>query len=79
MSERLAHFPEPGFDSRVRTLFSIDHLVFTMLFIFVKRMYIKRGAPLPRALAIPKLFGRAPTALHLRSYISMFICVFIEG
>ena len=33
----------PGFDSRVRTLFSIDlcciYLVFTMLFIFVKRMY----------------------------------------
>ena len=32
-----------GFDSRVRTLFSIDlcciYLVFTMLFIFVKRMY----------------------------------------
>ena len=32
-----------GFDSRVRTLFSIDlcciYLVFTMLFTFVKRMY----------------------------------------
>ena len=32
-----------GFDSRVRTLFSIDlcciYLVFTMLFSFVKRMY----------------------------------------
>ena len=32
-----------GFDSHVRTLFSIDlcciYLVFTMLFIFVKRMY----------------------------------------
>ena len=32
-----------GFDFRVRTLFSIDlcciYLVFTMLFIFVKRMY----------------------------------------
>ena len=32
-----------GFDSRVRTLFSIDlcciYLVFTMLFIFVKLMY----------------------------------------
>ena len=32
-----------GFDSRVRTLFSMDlcciYLVFTMLFIFVKRMY----------------------------------------
>ena len=32
-----------GFDSRVRILFSIDlcciYLVFTMLFIFVKRMY----------------------------------------
>ena len=33
-----------GFDSRVRTLFSIDlcciYLVFTMLFNFVKLMYI---------------------------------------
>ena len=33
-----------GFDSRVRTLFSIDlcciYLVFTMLFIFVKRIYM---------------------------------------
>ena len=32
-----------GFDSHVRTLFSIDlcciYLVFTMLFTFVKRMY----------------------------------------
>ena len=32
-----------GFDSRVRTLFSIDlfciYLVFTLLFIFVKSMY----------------------------------------
>ena len=32
-----------GFDSRVRTLFCIDlcyvYLLFTMLFIFVKRMY----------------------------------------
>ena len=29
-----------GFDSRVRNLFSIDiYLVFTMLFIFVKRLY----------------------------------------
>ena len=40
-----------GFDSRVRTLFSIDlsciFIVFTMLFIFVKLMYstVKRGAP----------------------------------
>ena len=33
-----------GFDSRVRTLLSIDlcciYLVFTMLFIFVKRIYM---------------------------------------
>ena len=42
-----ARFPEHirglGFDSRVKTLFSIDlcsiYHVFTMLFIFVKRMY----------------------------------------
>ena len=37
------HVRDVGFDSRVRTLFSIYlcciYLVFTMLFIFVKRMY----------------------------------------
>ena len=37
------HFRGLGFDSRVRSLFSIDlcciYLVFTMLFIFGKRMY----------------------------------------
>ena len=37
------HVRNLGIDSRVRTLFSIDlcciYLVFTMLFIFVKRMY----------------------------------------
>ena len=40
---RSRHVRGLGFDSRVRTLFSIDlcciYLVFTMLFIFVKRMY----------------------------------------
>ena len=40
---RVCDMSELGFDSRVRTLFSIDlcciYLVFTMLFIFVKRMY----------------------------------------
>ena len=44
---KVARFPASqrsrGFDSRVRTLFSVDlcciYLVFTMLFIFVKRMY----------------------------------------
>ena len=39
------------FDSRVRTLFSIDlcciYLVFTMLFIFVKRMYSKARCSVP--------------------------------
>ena len=38
------HVSGIGFDSRVRTLFSIClcciYLVFTMLFIFVKRMYM---------------------------------------
>ena len=42
MSEASGSTPGVGF-SRVRTLFSIDlcciYLVFTMLFIFVKRMY----------------------------------------
>ena len=42
-STLLRHVRGLGFDSRVRTLFSIDrcciYLVFTMLFIFVKRMY----------------------------------------
>ena len=37
------HLRGLAFDSRVRTVFSIDlcciYLVFTMLFIFVKRMY----------------------------------------
>ena len=44
---KVARFPRHvrglGFDSRVRTLFSIDlcciYHVFKMLFIFVKRMY----------------------------------------
>ena len=44
---KVARFPRHvrglGFDCRLRTLFSIDlcciYLVFTMLFIFVKRMY----------------------------------------
>ena len=44
---KVARFPgmseDFGFDSRVRTLFSIDlcciYLLFTMLFNFVKRMY----------------------------------------
>ena len=41
---RFRHVRGLGFDSRVRTLlFSIDlcciYLVFTMLFVFVKRMY----------------------------------------
>ena len=39
----IRHVRGIGFDSRVRTLFSIDlcyiYLVFTMLFHFVKRMY----------------------------------------
>ena len=55
------------------TLFSIDlcciYLVFTMLFIFVKRMYsyvwsVVRGH-MPYSFLT--LIGRAPPALHLRS------------
>ena len=72
-----------GFDSRVRTLFSIDlcciYLVFTMLFIFVKRMYsyawFSIHGLVPYSFLV--LIGRAPPALHLRSYNILFTCVYL--
>ena len=74
-----------GFDSRVRTLFSIDLccicLVFTVLFIFVKRMYsyawCSAHGLVPYSFLI--LIGRAPPALHLRSYNIVHLCVLIVG
>ena len=63
------------FDSRVRTLFSIDlcciYLVFTMLFIFVKRMYI-HGA---RALLIPNLKRAPPACTVKRGSLSTASCL----
>ena len=72
-----------GFDSRVRTLFSIDlcciYLVFTMLFIFVKRMYSEAWCSVHGLVphSVLTLIGRAPAALHLRSYNIVHLCVLI--
>ena len=74
-----------GFDSRVRTLFSIDHcciyLVFTMLFISVKRMYSLTWCSVHGLVpySFLTLIGRAPPALHLRSYNIVHLCVLIVG
>ena len=60
-----------GFDSRVRTLFSIDlcciYLVFTMLFIFVKRMYSKawcsvHGVKVARFPGMSEVTGSIPVS-----------------
>ena len=70
-----------GFDSRVRTLFSIDlcciYLVFTMLFIFVKRMYSLTWCSVHGLVpySFLTLIGRAPPVLNLRSYNILFTCV----
>ena len=67
------------------TLFSIDlcciYLVFSMLFIFFKRMYgsawcLVRGH-VPYSFLT--LIGRSPPALHLRSYNIVHLCVLIVG
>ena len=74
-----------GFDSRVRTLFSIDlcciYLVFTMLFTFVKRMYSEAWCSVHGLVpySFLTLIGRAPPALHLRSYNIVHLCVIIVG
>ena len=73
-----------GFDSRVRTLFSIDlcciYLVFTMLFIFVKRMYSKAWCSVHGLVpySFLTLIGRAPPALHLRSHNIVHLCVLMH-
>ena len=60
-----------GFDSRVRTLFSIDlcciYLVFTMLFIFVKSMYISawcsvHGVKVARFPGMSEVSGSIPVS-----------------
>ena len=60
-----------GFDSRVRTLFSIDlcciYLVFTMLFSFVKRMYSlawcsAHGVKVARFLGMSEVSGLIPVS-----------------
>ena len=74
-----------GFDSRVRTLFSIDlcciYLVFTMLFFFVKRMYSLTWCSVHGLVpySFLTLIGRARPALHLRSYNIVHLCVLIVG
>ena len=74
-----------GFDSSVRTMFSIDlcciYLVFTMLFIFVKRMYSEAWCSVHGLVhySFLTLIGRAPPALHLRSYNIVRLCVLIVG
>ena len=73
------------FDCRLRTLFSIDlcciYLVFTMLFIFVKRMYSQAWCSVHGLVhySFLTLIGRAPTALHLRLYNIVHLCVLIVG
>ena len=57
------------------------YLVFTMLFIFVKRMYSQAWCSVHGLVPYPNLTltERAPPALHLRSYIFVHLCVFILG
>ena len=75
-----------GFDSRVRTPFSIYlctiYLVFTVVLRLLSACTLERGAPFTASCldySFLTLIGRAPPALHLRSYIIVFTCVFIVG
>ena len=75
-----------GFDSRVRTPFSIYlctiYLVFTVVLRLLSACTLERGAPFTASCldySFLTLIGRAPPALHLRSYIYVFTCVFIVG
>ena len=75
-----------GFDSRVRTPFSIYlcsiYIVFTVVLRLLSACTPKRGAPFTascRDNSFLTIIGRAPPALHLRSYISVFTCVFVVG
>ena len=62
-----------GFDSRVRTLFSIYlcsiYLVFTVVFRLLNACTLERGAPFTASCfdySFLTLIGRAPPELHLR-------------
>ena len=75
-----------GFGSRVRTTFSIYLCCIYLVCTFVHRLLsactLKRGAPSTASClddSFLTLIGRAPPALHLRSYIIVFTCVFIVG
>ena len=74
-----------GFDFRVRTLLSIDlyciYLVFTMLLVFVNRMYSYAWCSVHGLVpySFLTIIGRAPPALHLRSYNIVHLCVLIVG
>ena len=80
------HVRSLGFDSRVRTTFSIYlcsiYLVFTVVHRLLSACTLKRGAPFTASCldnSFLTLIGRAPPALHLRSYIIVFTCVFVVG
>ena len=79
------HLRGLGFDSRVRTQFCIDlcciYLVFTMLFIFVKRMYSLAWCSVHGLVpySFLTLIGLVPPALHLRSYNIVHLCVHFPG
>ena len=80
------HVRSLGFDSRVRTPFSIYlcsiYLVFTVVLRLLSACTLKRGAPFTASCfdnSFLTLIGRAPPALHLRSYIIVFTCVFVVG
>ena len=78
------HVRSLGFDSRVRTPFSIYpiYLVFTVVLTLLSACTLKRGAPFTASCfdhSFLTLIGRAPPALHLRSYIIVFTCVLIVG
>ena len=75
-----------GFDSPDRTPFSIYlcsiYLVFTVLLRLLSACTLERGAPFTASClddSFLTLIGRATPALHLRSYIIVFTCVFIVG
>ena len=75
-----------GFDSRDRTPFSIYlcsiYLVFTVVLRLLIACPLERGAPFTASClddSFLTLIRRAPPALHLRSYIIVFTCVFIVG
>ena len=61
--------------------FLLISVVFTMLFIFVKRMYSYAWCSVHGLVpySFLTLIGRAPPALHLRSYNIVHLCVLIVG